>query len=497
MAVFVASWLRRAPQAVTVASKGFTESVILGELLAEQMRRGGVLVEHKAQLGGSRVLFNALQAGDLDAYPEYTGTLMRELLSDRKLETIDQLRAALDGLGLTMSQPLGFNNTYALGMRKAHAAKLNIKTYSDLRAHPALRFGFSNEFMERGDGWPSLREHYRFPQKDVRGLDHDIAYRALQNGDIDVIDLYSTDAEIRFYDLAVLEDDLQHFPRYDAVVLYRTELAKRSPPAVAAIRSLEGRIGEQQMIAMNARAKLDRVPAATVAVDFLEEQSPSGIVGAAAGANTARHPLMRTTIEHLSLVVRSMLPAIIVAIPLGILAAKRRRLAQSILGVVGIVQTIPALALLVLLMRPLSAAGFASIGDPPALVALFLYSLLPIVRNTYAGLHEIPPHLRESADALGLHPWTCLWRIELPLASRMILAGVKTAVVLNIGFATLGALIGAGGYGQPILTGIRLDDYGLIMRGAVPAAAMALAAQGGFELVERWCVPRGLRLRRV
>jgi osmoprotectant transport system permease protein len=117
------------------------------------------------------------------------------------------------------------------------------------------------------------------------------------------------------------------------------------------------------------------------------------------------------------------------------------------------------------------------------------------VRNTYAGLHDIPLPLCESADALGLPPLARLWRIELPMASRAILAGIKTSAVINVGTATLGAIIGAGGYGQPILTGVRLDDKALILQGAVPAAVLALLVQGLFELAERWLVPKGLRLR--
>jgi osmoprotectant transport system permease protein len=116
------------------------------------------------------------------------------------------------------------------------------------------------------------------------------------------------------------------------------------------------------------------------------------------------------------------------------------------------------------------------------------------VRNTYSGLHDTPPSLRESAAALGLEPGARLRLIELPMASRTILAGVKTAAVINVGFATLGALVGAGGYGQPILSGIRLDDLGLILEGAVPAAVLALLVQGVFELAERRLVPAGLRL---
>src|SRR5690606_31746946 len=193
------------------------------------------------------------------------------------------------------------------------------------------------------------------------------------------------------------------------------------------------------------------------------------------------------TLQHLALVGVSLSLAILLAVPLGVLAARHRRSGQGVLGLVGILQTVPSLALFVF-MIPLFG-----IGALPAIAALFLYSLLPILRNPHAGLVGIEPSLRESAAALGLPPGVRLWRVELPLALRSILAGVKIAAVVNVGTATLGALIGAGGYGQPILTGIRLDDIGLIMQGAVPAAMLALAIQGAFELVERLMTPRGLR----
>jgi osmoprotectant transport system permease protein len=128
------------------------------------------------------------------------------------------------------------------------------------------------------------------------------------------------------------------------------------------------------------------------------------------------------------------------------------------------------------------------------MAALFLYSLLPITRNTHAGLVGIAEPIRQSALALGLGTGDRLLRIELPLAAPLILAGIKTAAVINVGTATLGALIGAGGYGQAILTGIRLDDVGLILEGAIPAAVLALVVQYGFEWAERSVVPRGLRL---
>lgn len=480
------------PPPIRIGSKKFTEAVILGEMLTQIVEQGGHENKHVAELGGTRVLFNALLNGDLDIYPEYTGTIALEILADRNLSGDDEVRAALAEMGVEMSAPLGFNNTYALGMTKPTAERLGIRTYSELRDFPELRFGFTNEFMDRGDGWPSLRERYQLPQTDVRGLDHDIAYRALANGDVDVIDFYSTDAEIDYYDLHVLDDDLRHFPIYNAVILYRSDLEQRKPGLATALRRLEGRIDAAAMGAMNARVKIERQSEKRVAADFLREALG---ISSVVRELTIGQRLRQRTGEHLGLVLKSMIPAILVAVPLGIWAAKWPTGGQAILATVGVIQTIPALALLVLLMRPLKMIGLKGIEEPPAIAALFLYSLLPIVRNTHAGLRSIAPHIRESAEALGLTASARLWRIELPLASRMILAGIKTAAVINIGFATLGALIGAGGFGQPILTGIRLDDQGLILEGALPAAGLALVVQGAFELLERGVVPRGLRLK--
>lgn len=469
---------------VIVGSKVFTESVVLGEVLTQRARQAGVAAEHRREVGGTRVVFEALKRGDIDAYVEYTGTLTEELLPG---VAPDAIGAALDGLGLSMSAPLGFNNTYAIGMQPEVAARLGIRTISDLGRHPDLALGFANEFMSRGDGWPALRARYRLPQQNVRGLDHDLAYRALASGQIAATDLYSTDAEIRQYGLLVLDDDLGHFPDYSAVVLYREALAQTAPAAVEAWRSLEGRIDEPAMIAMNARAKVDRVAEAEVAAFYLEETF--GERGEVATSTRADRIRARAK-EHLVLVLVSLAAAVLMGIPLGILAAKRRRLGRAILALTGIVQTVPSLALLVF-MIPL-----VGIGTWPAIAALFLYSLLPIVRNTHQGLTGIAADLRDSAHALGLPPRTTLGRIELPLASPAILAGVKTAAVINVGTATLGALVGAGGFGQPILTGIRLADTSLILEGAIPAALLALAAQGALDVAERVIVPKGLRLTR-
>jgi osmoprotectant transport system permease protein len=471
---------------VRVGSKTFTESVILGEIASGLIREAGVPALHRRELGGTQVLFHALEADELDVYPEYTGTISAEILAAQGIHTEAALRAALARRGVGMSRPLGFNDTYAIGMIASAALRLGIVNISDLKRHPGLKLGFSNEFMDRADGWPGLRDRYGLPQRDVRGLDHDIAYRALASDEIEATELYSTDAEIKQYNLRVLGDDLGFFPSYECVWLYRTDLPSRSPAAFAALSRLEGRVTVSEMAAMNARAKLDRVPEDRVAADFLAANfgiAPQVI------AETFLARLLRRLGEHLGLVSISLLAAIAVSIPLGVVAARSQRIGPLILTVVGVIQTIPSLALLVFMIP------WLGIGAKPALAALFLYSLLPIVRNTAAGLRDIPLSLRESAEALGLPPAARLLRIELPMASRAILAGIKTAAVINVGTATIGALIGAGGFGQPILTGIRRDDIAMILtEGAIPAALLALAVQGAFDLAERFLVPRGLRI---
>ncbi len=467
---------------VRVGTKNFTENVILGEMVTLFLEQEGIPVVHRKQLGGTRVLWSALLNGDIDVYPEYTGTLIHEILAERGFVGKEE---ALSELGIRISKPLGFNNTYAIGMKIETARQLGITKISDLRNFPDLKFGFTNEFMNRPDGWPGLRTYYNLPQREVRGLEHDIAYHGIESGTLHVTDLYSTDAEIEHYGMLILEDDLQYFPAYHAVLLYRADLADRWPDVVKAITRLEGCISGSEMITMNARVKILKIPENQVAADFLVKEFGTRPV---VHSETMPRRLFLRTLEHLYLVTISLAAAIILSIPLGILAAKLPRFGQIILSLVGIIQTIPSLALLVFMIPLLG------VGGPPAILALFLYSLLPIVRNTFTGLRTIPPEIRETAQALGLPFLPRLWIIELPLASRSILSGIKTSAVINVGTATLGALIGAGGYGQPILTGIRLDDIGIILEGAIPAAVLALLVQWLFDLSERYFVPKGLRI---
>jgi osmoprotectant transport system permease protein len=444
----------------------------------------GARVLHRRELGGTRVLWDALLAGEIDVYPEYTGTIAEELVRGVGADE-DALRRALAARRIRMGRPLGFDDTYAIGVREDVAERLGLRRLSDLARHPGLRVGLSHEFLDRQDGWPALRARYGLGSLAVRGLDHDVAYRGLAAGALDATDLYSTDAEIAAQRLRVLEDDRHAFPSYRAVLLWREDLEARAPAVVRALSQLEGRISTEDMIRLNARARLERVPEAEVAAAFLRERLGAAVSAQVEG-RAAR--IARRTAEHLGLVGASLAAAIAVALPLGVLAERRRRLGAALLGVAGLVQTIPSLALLV------ATLPLLGIGAKPALFALFVYALLPILRATHAGLASIPLDARQSARALGLPPLARLRLVELPMASRSILAGVKTSAVICVGTATLGALVGAGGLGEPIFTGIRLDDFSLVAEGAVPAAALALLAQGAFDLAERALVPRGLRL---
>lgn len=486
-----ASLLRAEDPTIRIGSKSFTESVILGELLSHVTRANSLEAEHRAELGGTQVLWKALLAGEIDMYVEYTGTLRKEILDLPASASDAEVKQKLAAMNVGITPHLGFNNTYAIAMPSKLAASKNLKKISDLKNQTDLRFGFSDEFLDRSDGWPGLQAAYQLPHQDVRGLDHVMACRGLNHGSLDVTDIYSTDAEIEFYDLAVLEDDLGFFPKYYAVVLFRDDIATKHPELVDALMKLDHRISNDQMKSLNAAVRVNKQSELDASGDFVNKQLGIKVewnrTDASSWMKRLGSRLLLTTFQHLMLVVISLMAAIIVSIPLGIIAYKFPRVENSILGVIGIIQTLPSMALLVF-MIPLLGLGIL-----PAIVALFLYSLLPIVRGTYSGLKQISEPLRESAEVLGLTPKSRLFKIELPLASPSIMSGIKTAAVINIGTATIGALIGAGGYGQPILTGIRLADVSLILQGAIPAAVMALLVQTLFGWLEIFFVPAGLR----
>lgn len=466
---------------IIIGSKKFTESYVLAEIAKRSLGAAGLQVEHRPGMGGTIILWEALRTRQIGLYPEYTGTIAEEILQQPGLP-LEAMRAELAKSGVAMSGELGFNNTYALVMQRATATRLAIHNISDLRSHPELKFGFTHEFLDRKDGWQRLAERYGLPTQSVNGIDHGLGYQALRNGSIDVKDAYSTDAKISENDLVSLADDLAFFPQYKAVFLYRQTLPAS---AIGALHRLEGTLDEARMIRLNAEAERTKDYSRAADLYFGANGTPTS-----SKREGLQHKLMRWTGRHLQLAGISLLLSIVVGVPLGIAASRGGAIGHVILSVTSAVQTIPSLALLALLVP----VPFFGISARTAIAALFLYGLLPIVRNTATGLQDIAQPIRESAVALGLSASTQLRQIYLPMASRSILAGIKTSAVINIGTATLAALIGAGGLGEPIISGLNLNDHATILQGAIPAAILALLVQWSFDLLDRVLIPKGLRL---
>ena len=465
---------------ITVGSKTFGESYLLAEIFARLLEAEGLRVQRRPGLGGTLICKEALVTGEIDLYPEYTGTITRAILREELPATPAALARPLARLGLRTLAPLGFDNSYALAVDGERAAREGLERISDLVGRDDLVFAFSNEFLQRDDGWAGLRVAYGFAAAPA-GVDHGLAYQALARGRIDVTDAYATDGDIERYGLRVLADDRDFFPRYLAVPLARDDLP---PEAVAALEGLAGRLSEARMRALNARVSVDGLGFDEVARAFLVEE---GLVEAGAATRGRRSDLLANTLRHLQLTGAALLAAVLAGLPLGVLVHRSPRTSRAVLYVASLLQTIPSIALLALLIPVLG------IGWAPAVVALFLYSLLPILRATVTALLTVDPLLVRVAVGMGLTERQQVRHLLLPLAMPNVLAGVRTAAVISIGTATLAGFVGAGGLGQPIVTGLALNDPQLILQGAVPAALLALVTELAFEGLERRLVPPHLR----
>ena len=493
---------------IVIGSKNFTESRILGEMVALLIEaRSDLLVEHRSGLGGTLICFTALERGEIDLYAEYTGTAWSIILKEPE-KIADRLRAFLvvqsrfrDRYDLEWLSPFGLNNSYAIAMREERAAALGIETISDLAPHARqLSAGFSIEFMNREDGWPGLGPFYDLDIGTVRSLEHGLAYEAIAGGAIDLVDAYTTDGKLLRYPLRVLEDDRGFFPPYNAAPVVRGAVLRRHPDLRPILEALAFRIPNDRMIQLNYAVEEDgrgfrEVAQAFLIGEGLLDQETAAAVDATAGRSTfigflasRWQATLRLAWEHLQLSLAAVGLAVLIAVPLGIAIARSRTGERIALGTAGVVQTIPSLALLAFMI----ALPGLGLSVRSAIVALFLYAVLPILRNTHTGLRGVDPVLLDTATGLGLTPRQTLFRIQLPLSTRTIMAGVRTATVISIGVATLAAFIGAGGLGEPIVTGLYLNDTWLILSGAIPAALLALAADWVLGQFEVWLTPRGV-----
>ena len=493
---------------VVVASKPFGESFLLAEMFAQLLESRGITVERRLGLGATQIAFQALRSGAIDVYPEYTGTGLVAVLNQTPEGTPEQVfrsvsRAFRERWGIRWLPPLGFENKYAIAVRPSSAESDSLLTLSDL-AEVAPRYvgGFSPDFIGRADGLPGLEDAYGLRLRDVRSLLQAVKYEALALGEVDVIDGYSTDGLIDRFDLVVLTDDRDFFPPYQAAPVVGRNLWQGRPDAIRALSELAGTLDEELMRRLNRRVEVDGEELDAVARDALTEIGLVGgpavrIISDARENETSlgvylwehRSRTLALTARHLLLVIVSLLAACLVAIPLGLILDKAQRRAEVVIRGVGLFQTIPSIALLAFMIPMLG------IGVVPALVALFLYSLFPILRNTYTGIRDADPAAVDSARSLGMTNSQILRYIRFPLAVPVIMAGVRTAAVITVGTATLAAFIGAGGLGDPIVAGLALSDTQMILSGAIPAAVLAFLVDAGLGVLERVVTPAGLTIK--
>lgn len=491
-------------RAIVVASKPFGESYLLAEMFAQLLEARGFVADRRLGLGATEIAFSALRSNRIDVYPEYTGTGLLAILGEQPIRDPRQVyrqvaREFRERYGTRWLPPLGFQNTYAIAVRREMARRLQLRTLSDLaRVSATMRAGLTPDFIGRPDGLPGLAKAYGIRFRSVRALLAAVKYQALAAGEVDVIDGYSTDGFIVRYDLVVLQDDRGFFPPYEAAALISPAFARDVPAGVAALTELSGLLTEEDMRRLNRRIEVDNTPIPDVAADALRSLglTHAGATrvrsvkdGSAAGVLEylwqERNTIFDLTVRHLLLVGVSLAAALALALPLGLALERSRALAESVIRAVGLLQTLPSIALLAFMIPLLG------IGVVPALVALFLYSLYPILRNTYTGVRDAAPEAVGAAWALGMTPRQVLRHVRLPLAAPVIMAGIRTAAVINVGTATLAAFIGAGGLGDPIAAGLALSDTRMILSGALPAALLALLVDGGLGICERMVAPRG------
>lgn len=497
-----------AQETVKIGSKTFAESRILAEMMAQMVEsHTDLTVERRFGLSGTMVCFEAMTTGELDIYPEYTGTGAITILEleggfHDPLRTYLTVRKAFrERYKLDWLFPFGFNNTYVMAVRGDYAEQHNLESVSDLKkVERTIKVGVSHEFLNRPDGLPGLSKAYNLAFANARGMEHGLAYQAIASGEIDLIDAFSTDGELLRYKLTALADDKQFFPPYHAVPVVRMDLLKAHPEVGPVIDRLGFRLNEEKMQSLNYKVQEEREPIPEVVAQFLSEE---GLVRNATPVKVTsdkdlsffaylynrRYKTYRLTVRHLYLTVISLGLAILVGVPTGIAITRYPRFAQTVLGGAGVIQTIPSIALLAF-MIPIPGLG---LGVRSAIAALFLYALLPIIRNTYTGIREVAPSLKEAAKGMGLTNRQLLTIVELPLATYTIMAGVRTSAVINVGVATLAAFIGAGGLGDPIVTGLQLNDTELILAGAIPAACLAIAVDQTLGVVERLLAPKGIK----
>ena len=500
-------------QVIKVGSKHFTEQKILGYMVAELIEARTDLEADRGAIGlsGTKMAFQAVQSGEIDLYPEYTGTGWVNILDEEYEpgmtpdDILQQVRQTFrEKWNLTWLDPLGFENSYAFAMREAHAEKLGITKVSDLEGHlDDLQPGFDHEFVDRPE-FKRIPDVYgfEFKEREIRLLQPSLMYPAIQAEEVDLIDAFTTDGRVDAYNLRLLEDDKGLFPPYDACLLVRQEVLDEHPELRDALGQLSGRFTMEDMRRLNFEVADTEASPECVAHNFLVEEGllpdgqkrdcggglPEWVPGfAAAWINFG---IWGQLLRHIKLVAAAMAMAIVVGVGAGLALTRFRTLAPPMLGLASIIQTVPSLALLALMIP------IWGIGQPASIAALFLYAVLPILRNTYTAVDEVDPAVIEVGKGMGMTDFQILWKVEIPLCLPVVMAGIRTSMVICVGIATLCTFAAAGGLGDIIWMGMQKGQRGTsyILAGVVPAVVLALSLDGLIALLQYLLTPKGLKL---
>jgi osmoprotectant transport system permease protein len=495
-----------AAEPIIVGSKNFSESIILAEIVSLVLEQKYHLpVVRKFALGGTKVAFDALNTGDIDVYPDYTGTgyvmilgMDQERDPDKIFEIVS--KEFKERYGIVWSPSIGFNNTYALAVKADDLRFKGINKSSQLSGKVQdYKFGTPHEFMERKDGYNRFSEVYslNFHQNNIVSLDSGLTYEAINSDQVDLIMSYSTDGRIKAFNLKLITDDKNFFPPYYASLMAKEETLDKHPALKEVFGLMNDFISEDEIIEMNDQVDRFKMEPRVVANNFLiqegilkgELKNKNTKTGFFQYAYNKRKYLWKLLKEHLGLSIGALLIAFVVSLPVGILLTRKPSLGKVIFPLVNTIQTIPSLALLGFLIP------FIGIGFIPAILALFLYSLLPLIRNTYIGILGVDRSYIEASRGIGLNNWQVLTKVEIPLALPVILTGLRTATVIVIGTTTIAALVGAGGFGDPIFRGVATVNSNLILLGAIPAALLAILMDKLIGVLEVILVSKGIRFK--
>lgn len=488
---------------LVIGSKIFTENILLAEMLALLLEeKYGFKIVRKFNMGGTRLVFDSLKEGYIDIYPEYTGTgytMLLKMSGETSPEEIYKIVQTefLERFQLVWSLPLGFENTYTLAVRKSDPRFQQIVSISQLSGQSEkFRLAMDHEFAERQDGFQNFSEKYRmnFVKHNLFTMNSALMYSALDNKEVDMIIAYSTDGRIKAFNLKVFADDKSFFPSYSAAYLTRESVFKLWPEVPMAFKDIEGHIDEKEMIALNNQVDQLKYELSQTARNFLiEKKVLNKQIQTLNSSNLIDYYLSQKSyffkifVEHLVLIFVSLFFALCFSIPMGVWAFYNSKVEKIVFSIVNTLQTVPSMALLGLLIP------FLGIGFTPAVFALFIYSLLPLIRNTFEGIKNVDGSYVEASAGIGLTSWQILKFVQIPLALPVILAGVRTATVILVGTATLAAFIGAGGLGDPIFRGIATLDSRLIFLGAIPACFLAIVLDKSLAFLENLVISEGLK----